>query len=69
MMIKLVIEDLNTYESKTMVIELNATQDELSYVQGVAAGVQALLQRDVNVDHVEGVWYVTIEGAIEQDET
>ena len=60
-MVKIVIEDLNSYESTSMGAQLNKDQDEVSYVQGIAAGLQAWLKRHVNVDHVEGVWYVTIE--------
>ena len=62
-MVKIVIDDLNIYESTSMMVQLAEGHDEVSYVQGVAAGLSAWLERHVNVDHVEGVWYVTIEEA------
>ena len=67
-MVKIVIDDLNIYESTNMtnmMVQLAEGHDEMSYVQGVAAGLSAWLKRHVNVDHVEGVWYVSIEEAYE----
>jgi hypothetical protein len=68
MAVKVVIEDLNLYETKTVIVQLNQSQDEMSYVQGMAAGMQAYLSRNVNVDYLNRVWYITIEDAIEEDE-
>lgn len=61
MLVKIIIDDLNLYQSTDMMVQLIDKQDERSFVEGVAAGLQAWLRRQVNVDHVEGVWYLTIE--------
>ena len=65
-MVKIVIDDLNLYESKTMMVQLTDRQDERTFVEGLAAGLQAWLERHVNVDHVEGVWYITLEEPLDQ---
>jgi hypothetical protein len=64
MTVKVVIEDLNLYETKTIMAQLNQNQDEMSFVQGMAASLQAWLHRNVNVDYVNRVWYITIKDAI-----
>ena len=65
-MVKIVIDDLNIYESTTMMVQLAEGHDEESYVDGVAAGLSAWLTRHVHVDHVEGVWYVTLDEPLDQ---
>jgi hypothetical protein len=67
-MVRIIIEDLNEYESKTMGAQLTSSQDEFSYVLGIAAGLEAWLERHVSVDHLNGVWYITIEDANETSE-
>ena len=49
--------DKYTSSARYAVLERGRRQ----FLQGIAAGLQAWLKRHVNVDHVEGVWYVTIE--------
>jgi hypothetical protein len=68
-MVRIIIEDLNEYESKTMGTQLTPSQDEFSYVLGVAAGLEAWLERHVSVDHVNGVWYITIADEYQLDES
>jgi hypothetical protein len=68
-MVKIVIDDWDLGESKTMMVQLTEKRDERIFVEGVAAGLQMWLERYVNVNHVEEVWYTTIEGTYEVDES
>ena len=60
---KIVIEDLNTHDSTTMMVQMATGHDEVSYIEGLAGGLEAWLKRRVNVDNLEGTWYVTLEEA------
>ena len=60
-MLKIVIEDLDTFESVDMMVQLAEGHEEKCYVDGVAGGLAAWLRCKVHVDKVDETWYVTIE--------